>query len=267
MAKAASPPSAGEAGLLHDAQQLLLRDCLRRHGFAYTVFPLDEESAAARFPYVVDDTDWARRHGYGGDLAERAARLAAEDPNRAYFASLPPDRRARALVVSNGPSPGGLSVRLPGGGELRRSDRGCVAEAERRLYGDHGAWFRASARVEALDRIRRSRVVADPAYAEPLRAWSLCMRRAGHPYATPAAARAAAAGPKRALPRDREIALALAEAACAESSGLGATARRLDARHGAALRDAYRADVGTRDRLRAKALIRARQILRAPGSA
>ncbi|MFE7382475.1 hypothetical protein ACFU9F_19130 [Streptomyces zhihengii] len=265
-ATAASPPSAGDAGPLHDAQQLLLRDCMRRHGFAYTVFPLDEESAAVRFPYVVDDADWARRHGYGGDLARRAARLAAEDPNRAYFASLPPDRRARALVVSNGPSPQGLSVRLPGGGELRRSDRGCVAEAERDLYGDHGAWFRASARVDALDRIRRGRVAAEPTYGAGLRAWSRCMRKAGHSYTTPVAARAAATGPKHPLPRDREVALALAEAACAASSGLGATARRLDARHGAALRAEYRADVDTRDRLRARALTRARQILRAHGA-
>lgn len=261
-AKAASPPSTGDAGLLHDARQLLLRDCLRRHGFAYTVFPLDEESAAARFPYVVDDADWARVHGYGGELDRRAARLAADDPNRAYFAGLPPDRRARALVVSNGPSPQGLSVRLPGGGEVRRSDRGCVAEAERRLYADLGAWFRASTRVDALDRVRRSRVVAEPAYTARLREWSRCMRAADRPYATPADARAAATGPERSLPHDREVALALTEAGCADSSGLGAAARRLDARHGAALRAEYRADVDTRDRLRADALTRARQILR-----
>ncbi|MFD0429193.1 hypothetical protein ACFQ60_19790 [Streptomyces zhihengii] len=143
---------------------------------------------------------------------------------------------------------------------------GCVAEAERSLYGDHGAWFRASARVDALDRIRRGRVAAEPAYGAGLRAWSRCMRKAGHSYTTPVAARAAATGPKHPLPRDREVALALAEAACAASSGLGATARRLDARHGAALRAEYRADVDTRDRLRARALTRARQILRAHGA-
>ncbi|MCX5388989.1 hypothetical protein [Streptomyces sp. NBC_00094] len=247
--------------LLHDARQLLLRDCMHRHGFAYRVFPLDEEPETSSFPYVLDDAVWAGRHGYGSELRRRREATARIDPNRAYFAALPADRKAEALVAANGPSPDGLTVRLPGGGILRRSDRGCVAESERRLYGDVGAWFRASTRVDALERIRRGRVTADPGYLERLDAWRTCMRRAGHAYATPAAARAAALSPVRPLGKEREVGLALAEVRCAEESALSGTARKLDAHHGRVLAREYRADVQARDLLRSAALPRARRVL------
>lgn len=247
--------------LLHDAEQRLLRDCMGRHGFTYRVFPLGDEPETTLFPYVVDDAAWARRHGYGGELRQQREALARSDPNRAYFAALPADRKATALVTANGPSPDGMTVRLPGGGILRRSDRGCVAEAQRRLYGDLGAWFRSSTRVGTLRQILRSRVVADVSYQKSLGVWQRCMGRIGYAFATPAAARAAALSPVRPLPKDREIGLALAEARCAGESALSRTARRLDAHHERLLAEEYRADVETRDRLRAAALPRARLIV------
>ncbi|MGW6568622.1 hypothetical protein [Streptomyces sp. NPDC054975] len=264
----ALPPLAGgvqapgeEDRLLHDAEQLLLRDCMGRQGFTYQVFPLDDDPTATRFVYVLDDAAWARRHGYGAELRRQRADLARRDPNRAYFAALPPDRRSAALVAANGPSPDGLTVDLPGGGTVRRSDRGCVAEAQRRLYGDLGAWFRASTRVEALEQLRRSRVTNEAEYQERLAAWGLCMRRAGHAFTTPAAARAAALSSVRPLSTAHEVALALAEVRCAEESALARTARRLDAHHGGLLAREFRTDVEARDRLRAAALPRARHVL------
>ncbi|MEU3427873.1 hypothetical protein [Streptomyces gardneri] len=259
------PASAGavtaDDRLLHDAEQRLLRDCMRRHGFTYEVFPLDDDSGATDFVYVLDDEDRARRHGYGSDLRRQRDARTASDPNRAYFAALPADRKAAALAAANGTSPKGLTVTLPGGGSLQRSDTGCVAESRRGLYGDLGAWFRASARVEALVRIRRSRVVADPGYRERLGAWRECMRRAGHAFAAPADARAAALSPERPLGREREVALALAEVRCGRDAELARTARDLDAHHGRLLAGEYRADVETRDRLRSAALPRAHRIL------
>ncbi|MFE7947203.1 hypothetical protein [Streptomyces sp. NPDC057426] len=247
--------------LLHDAEQRLLRDCMRRHGFTYQVFPLDEDPGIKAFAYVLDDAGWARRHGYGAELRRERAALVRNDPNRAYFAGLSAERKAEALVAANGDSPDGLTVRLPGGGTVRRSDRGCVAEAQQRLYGNVGAWFRASTRVGALEQMRRSRVLADPAYLERLGPWRQCMRRAGHDYATPAAARAAALSTARPLSREHEVGLALAEARCAGESALGRTSRRLDDHHGRLLAHAYRTDVEVRERLRAAALPRARRVL------
>ncbi|MFB7588641.1 hypothetical protein [Streptomyces sp. NPDC056169] len=250
-----------EDRLLHDAEQRLLRDCMRRHGFTYRVFPLDEDPEGTAFVYVLDDADRARRHGYGSDLRRHREARAASDPNRTYFAALPADRKAKALAAANGTSPDGLTVRLPGGGTVRRSDRGCVAEAQDALYGDLGAWFRASTRVDALDWIRRSRVTADSGYLRRLGAWRGCMRRAGHEFATPADARTAALSPVRPLGKDREVALALAEVRCARESALARTARDLDAHHGRLLAREYRADVETRERLRTAALPRARRVL------
>ncbi|MFI9209443.1 hypothetical protein ACIGW7_15025 [Streptomyces sp. NPDC053253] len=250
-----------EDRLLHDAEQRLLRDCMRRHGFAYEVFPLYEDTEATAFVYVLDDADRARRHGYGSDLRRQREARAARDPNRAYFAALPADRKAAALAAANGASPDGPTVTLPGGGTVRRSDRGCVAEAQRGLYGDLTAWFRASTRVGALAQIRRGRVVADPRYGQRLVPWRACMRRAGQAFATPADARAAALSPVRLLSADREVALALTEVRCAGESGLARTARDLDAHHGGLLAREYRADVEARERLRSAALPRARRIL------
>ncbi|RSS56826.1 hypothetical protein [Streptomyces sp. WAC01280] len=250
-----------EDRLLHDAEQRLLRDCMRRHGFTYEVFPLYEDTEATAFVYVLDDADRARRHGYGSDLRRQREARAARDPNRAYFAALPADRKAAALAAANGASPDGPTVTLPGGGTVRRSDRGCVAEAQRGLYGDLTAWFRASTRVGALAQIRRGRVVADRRYGQRLVPWRACMRRAGQAFATPADARAAALSPVRPLSADREVALALTEVRCAGESGLARTARDLDAYHGGLLAHEYRADVEARERLRSAALPRARRIL------
>ncbi|MEU5218727.1 hypothetical protein AB0G79_21355 [Streptomyces sp. NPDC020807] len=257
----ATGPATAEDRLLHDAEQRLLRDCMARHGFVYRVFPLDDVPEARTFAYVLDDAAWAGRHGYGSELRRRQRELARTDPNRAYFAALPAARKAAALVAANGPSPDGLTVRLPGGGTVRRSDRGCVAESRRLLYGDGGAWFRASNRVEALEQLRRGRVTAEAVYGARLDAWRVCMRRAGHPYAAPADARDAALSPVRPLGERREVALALAEVRCGAESGLARTARELDDRHGRLLAREYRADVETRERLRAAALPRARLVL------
>jgi hypothetical protein len=43
-----------------------------------------------------------------------------------------------------------LSVTLPGGHEVRQHSDGCLAQAQRRLYGDQERWFRASTLVNNL---------------------------------------------------------------------------------------------------------------------
>ncbi|MCA6091980.1 hypothetical protein LE181_07370 [Streptomyces sp. SCA3-4] len=247
--------------LLHDAEQLLLRTCMRRAGFDYHPVPGEPGAGERAFPYVLDDPDWASRHGYGRDLQQRQRERARRDPNGAYFRSLSAPRRARALVAANGPGPRGVSATLPTGGAVQRSDHGCVSDAQRRLYGDLKAWFQASTTVHSLDAMRRARVVADHRYARDLAAWAQCMRRAGHPYATPGEARAAALSGTDPLPRAQERALALAEVRCAERSGLAGTARELDARHDAALRRQYRSAIAEQVRLRTEALPRARAVV------
>ncbi|MEU1310891.1 hypothetical protein ABZ419_18645 [Streptomyces cinnamoneus] len=249
--------------LLHDAEQLLLRSCMRRAGFDYHPVPGEPGTGERAFPYVLDDPAWAGRHGYGRDLQQRQRERARRDPNGAYFRSLSAPRRAQALLAANGPGPRGVSATLPTGGAVQRSDHGCVSDAQRRLYGDLKAWFQASTTVHAVDAMRRARVVADHRYARDLAVWAQCMRSAGHPYASPGQARAAALS--GAEPRARETALALAEVRCAERSGLAGTARELDARHGAALRRQYRGAIAEKARLQTEALPRARAVVNGAG--
>ncbi|MEO3868826.1 hypothetical protein ABGB18_08360 [Nonomuraea sp. B12E4] len=139
------PVTAGEARVLWDAEQSLLRDCMARHGFKYWVAPHDPIPEDRDFPYVVDDLGWARRHGYGSDIREHVSRLRDEDPNRLYFEGLPAQRRKAAFVALNGegPRPGTvkrrpdqLEVRLPTGGRVRRSAVSCTSQAQRQLYGE-----------------------------------------------------------------------------------------------------------------------------------
>jgi hypothetical protein len=61
--------------------------------------------------------------------------------------------------------------------------------------------------------------------------------------------------------RQREVAIAVAEATCATDSGLAARAAALDAEHGEAVRREHADAVATRDRLRREALPRARAAL------
>ncbi|WP_203931603.1 hypothetical protein [Virgisporangium ochraceum] len=240
------------------AEQLLIRECMARHGFPLWLGEPPPEDEQRMFPYVLDDVDWARRHGFGSDIAAAAQDRRRDDPNQRYFDGLPPARRAAALVALNGARPEGLEARLPSGGVVRRSADGCRSEAERRLYGDLQAWYRARRVVANLSVVRSGMVLADPAYAAALPAWARCMR--GHGYAVDSPAHLRRTVVDRA--RDAEVAAAVAEATCA-AAGLAATARDLDARYDAELAQRYRSDIETKRRLELAADPRARAIVAA----
>lgn len=254
-----------ELDLLHTAEQVLLRDCMRQAGFEIWISPREPVPESREFPYGVDDVSWARRHGYGSDIERELTAARENDPNQRYFQSLPPERRAAALIAANGERPEGLTVTTPDGGTFNRSDRGCQTEAERQLYGDVAVWFRVVSTVDALDGIRTQRVLADARYTEAVRPWAECMRIAGRPYASPADLRTTLAPAMQSLSRHEEISLAVTEATCAHSSGLAATAAKLDRQHGNDLRRQNQSDVDTLRRVRQDALPRARDLVESAG--
>ncbi|MFD9451866.1 hypothetical protein ACFWBC_02045 [Streptomyces sp. NPDC059985] len=267
----ALPPTAGtpreataqEEDLLHTAEQLLLRDCMREAGFVYEPVPRQPVPEAKEFLYVVDDLDWAGRHGYGSDIERKHEQLRAEDVNQRYFQSLPQQRRAAAIGAANGPRPEGMTARTPDGLTITRSSEGCRSQAQRTLYPQLETWFRARVTMDSLPSLRGAKVLADGAFLDAARNWSTCMRAAGHDFKDPAAVRASLPPPERPLPRDQEVALAVAEAGCARTSGLAATAARLDRTYDAELRAQYRSDVETWLGLRTAALPRARSVIEA----
>jgi hypothetical protein len=251
----------GTEGTLHLAEQLLIKRCMQEQGHKYWIEPPAPEDVSIRFPHVVDDPVWARAHGYGTDLRrEREAEVRA-NPNQKYFRSAPAAIRATLVSDLNGARPQGLSARLPNGMRVTHSDRGCLATAERELYGDLEAWFRATRVTTTLAGMRVGLVSGDKRYKAAVKVWARCMRGHGYTYADPAASRAAATQPGRPWPHDEEVRLASAEAACAVSSGLSDVTKSLDTEYRAELRRGHPRETADLSRLKREALPRARAIV------
>ncbi|MDQ1034799.1 hypothetical protein QFZ75_001215 [Streptomyces sp. V3I8] len=242
------------------AEQLLERDCMRRHGFKFWVVPRAVSTMRRDFPYVVDDVGWARVHGYGADQYAALQRADESNPNKHYLWSLRPERRTALLAALNGSHPRGLTVDLPNGARVSHSDQGCTAEAERSLYGDLPAWFRATRTTTYLAGERVAAVQQDPQYLAARDRWARCMKAAGLPYADPQESRAAA-DPEKGVSRAREIRLAVAEATCAVSTGLSREASALDRSNDARLRKRYPAVYSDLARMKAAAMPRARALV------
>ncbi|WP_327122004.1 hypothetical protein OG206_31610 [Streptomyces sp. NBC_01341] len=210
------------------------------------------------FPYVIDDKRWAAANGYGRGIRERRDELARSDPNRRYFDRLAEDRKAAAVTALNGPTAEGLEADIPGMGRVGHSDQGCVSDAQRVLYSDLRAWYRARKVTDALDRSAMAMVAGDPRLVPVTRQWAACMREGGHPYDMPQEARDRFARRLEA----GEFTTARAEAACAQSSGLGATVRKMSRAHREELESHHRTEVEDRAVLEHAALSRARDIVR-----
>lgn len=259
------PARLSDSDALDLGRQILIRDCMRQAGFDYRVTPRPVLPDDREFPYVVDDVGWARKHGYGTDIQRSLEALRVADPNKRYFNALPAERRSAALSAANGVKPTGLTAKDPGGVTMSRSDQGCQTSADRELFGDPQAWFQAKVTVQALGPIRISHVTADPQFAAATRPWAACMRAAGYPYASPVDLRNHLPPPEKPLPFADEQRMAVAEATCAVDSELAATAKALDARHDTLLRQQYKTDLDTEQRLRQVALPRARELVRRAG--
>ncbi|WP_157852725.1 hypothetical protein RFN58_25460 [Streptomyces iakyrus] len=247
-----------EREVLVQAEKILTRDCMKRQGFSFWVTPELPEPLERRFPYVIDDKQWAAANGYGRGIRERREASARNDPNRRYFDRLSADRKAAAITALNGPTPEGLEADVPGMGRIRHSDKGCVSHAQRELYTDLPAWYRAKKVTEALDRTTTAAVVADPELRPVTRQWATCMHERGLPYDMPQKTREQFA----LRPEADEFATAQAEAECARSTGLAATLRELSRAHRQRMDSRHPTEVKNRALLEHKALSRARDIVR-----
>ncbi|MFE2850299.1 hypothetical protein ACFXJO_04100 [Streptomyces lavendulae] len=264
---AAPEPDAAASRLLARAEQVLISRCMAERGFAYAV---TEPPAPERrsFPYGVDDVEWARANGYGGRAAREDERARAADPNQRWFHRLPARERAAARTALMGASPVGLSARTPTGMTLTASTQGCLAQAQRALYGDLAAWFRVKVVTMNLRPAQEERVRRDPRYAEAVGQWAACMRAAGRPYDSPDASRSAAAALADGLPAERadaaETALAVTEATCATGTPLSRVSRALDHTYGDEVRALHQDEIDLRRRLQKDALPRAERVVSPP---
>jgi hypothetical protein len=265
-----SPPSQepllAELVTLERAKGILVTRCMRRHGIPYVVPDVPPVAWLRHFPYVIDDLAWAQEHGFGGELQRKVAATKEADPNRRYFSGLSPERQRAVLAVLVGERPEGLSANLPIGGTVQASDEGCIAEAEKQLYGDLNRWFRARVIASNLTPLYMPKVMGDPRYKKALRNWARCMVRSGHAYESPEELRLALGTSTAGLSPEEahavEVQLAVAEARCAKSTKFGATARRLDRTYGEVVRKRYWEEVETKRRLQLAAVPKARALVR-----
>ncbi|CAL9363264.1 hypothetical protein SUDANB58_00700 [Streptomyces sp. enrichment culture] len=205
----------------------------------------DSREAAARrpFPYGIDDPAWAAQHGFGG--AAETARRHGEDGARAQEPRSDAQearRQQRFLDAMFGTGRRELSTRTATGLVVRANSDGCLAEAQRVLYGDQARWFRATVAVDNLEAAAHHRVTRDPAYRAVLARWARCVAPV-HKADDPGELRDAWQRRARGLPPDRAAALqrryAVAEARCVRSTDLAGTGARLERRHTADLRAEY----------------------------
>ncbi|GGX04777.1 hypothetical protein [Streptomyces lomondensis] len=267
-------PSAGEARQLTDAEQVRISDaqqqligtCMRRQGFEFWEAERLSLEESRTLGYVLDDVGWARKHGYGSRIQAKEAAARASNPNLAYRRSLSEQRRqAYDEALDEGVDAPVIAAEIPGGGTVRKRMGGCVAEAEKKLYGDPRAWFRAEKAVGHLRSLYVPRVLADQRFSAAQNAWSRCMKRAGYVYRDPGAARqsAVARAHRAAEPEvfEAERRLAVADATCARNTGLRPIGEERESHYVARLRDRYGEALDTHTRLQHQALDRAEKIV------
>ncbi|WP_257004142.1 hypothetical protein [Streptomyces sp. SA15] len=243
-ASAATEPSGnkGPGRDLTDAEQIvveraeetLVRECMAAKGFKYWVWRIASVDERRSYAYVLDDVAWVKKHGYGGRLVKAAEKARAADPNAAYYNKFPRTERIRYTRAMEGMPSDTISAELPGGARIEAPASGCQAEAKAELYGGYETWFRVSTAAENLTSLFVPALTADKRFVNAEKAWSSCMREAGHDYRSPGQLReelpALTKGLSDVKAHAVEVALATDEAVCASSgeSGLADTARGLE---------------------------------------
>ncbi len=255
-----------EQVLIRRAEVMLTQECMKRAGHPYWIGSLPTVDELKGGGYVLSDVGWARRHGYGGELEKKSERARLNDPNAAYANALSEAERIRySQALSGDPAQGMLSVELPSGGTVKTPREGCRAETGERLYGDPETWFRAKKTATSLTPLYVPDLVKDKRLVRAVRAWSRCMRAAGHVYASPEEIRekryALTKGLSPARAHATEVGLAVAEATCSVKTSLGDTARSLEREYRGKKLQRYSEDIATYQRMRLTALARAEGVV------
>ncbi|MGW0425295.1 hypothetical protein [Streptomyces sp. NPDC003015] len=249
-----------------DAEQRLIKRCLNGQGFTYWEAERPSLEESRTLGYVADDVAWARKHGYGSRIAAKEDRTRLTNPNLVYRKGLSEERRkAYDDALDGGIDAPEISAELPNGATIRRQMGGCVAEAEKRLYGDPKVWFRANKIASNLQPLYVPQVMRDKQFVAALRVWSTCMERAGHPYKDPGAARQAAKERALRSTSDKTFAaerrLAVADATCARTASLAAIGKEREKHYVNALLGRYGQALDTSRRIEREAYVRAAGIV------
>ncbi|MFE6365783.1 hypothetical protein ACFVP3_38110 [Streptomyces sp. NPDC057806] len=251
---------------ISDAQQRLIGGCMRRQGFEFWEAERLSLAESRTLGYVLDDIGWARTYGYGSRLQVEEAAARAANPNLAYRKRLSEQRRTAYDEAHDGGIDGPMiSVEIPGGGTVRKRMGGCVAESEKKLYGDPREWFRAEKISGHLRSLYVPKLLGDRRFSAALDVWSRCMRRAGYDHEDPGDSRQAAIARSDRVDEpgvfEAEKKLAVADATCARDAELRSIGEERESHYLDQLRDRYGEALDTYTRLQHRALDRARKIV------
>jgi hypothetical protein len=212
-----------DSSTLYKADQALIKACMSSNGFEYWTQPKPVRPPEVQFPYGIDNLAWAKANGFGAALFSKIT------PNERYVSGLIQPKQNRYDLDLNGPGPSGpgVAVTLPTGEVLGHSSSGCVAEADRKLFGNYQGWFRISSQYQDLNDVIVGRVLQNRVYDAAVLKWSSCMSSHGDTYASPAQAMQSFLTAKPAKSRALEKTVAESEVICGDQVGLFRIANRL----------------------------------------
>lgn len=262
-----------ESAIIANAHGALIEECMRAHGWEYEVGTATAESMGAgpAWPSALQqwtfaDVESAESAGYGFEayLAEHAVWLETVDPggeSPAYADTLSPEDEDQFYLDFWGTEAERIEITERDGSGAGRAGGGCLADADRALYGDieREMWL-IDARGTAQSDIWMA-TVEDPLVMQALNAWRDCLAGRGFQWADPQQARDAAFSYARAGDHAEERLIAAADAACKVESGLD---RAVDAAFLAATNvvfPALEADLIALQQLEEEAVLRAQAIL------
>lgn len=254
---------------ISDAEQHLITSCMRKQGFRYweeKPLSLDESRPVG---YVQDDVAWARSHGYGSRITAKEDRARLRNPNIAYRKSLSRSRQKAYDIAMDGDRDAVLlKSRTPSGGTITKQSGGCAGQAEKMLYGDPAAWFRADVTVRNLRPLYVDKLLRDKEFTSAVGAWSRCMSKAGHAFPDPDAARrstrehsAEQTRAEEARSFANETRIAVADATCARSVSLRSIGERREAHYVGELTAKYGHALDAHLRMQQYALTRAERMV------
>jgi hypothetical protein len=222
-------PTLEEDRLLYDAQDRMLRDCMASAGQIWNLTGFD------RFGGDLDplweligrtDLDKAETIGYNPFSAdtfdESGSSTVAESPawEVAFYGGTGADLPSMTIVDP-------VTGAEPRGGPMEQFNGGCWGAAQAMLYADQSRYTSLSTYIaNEISRDQWSGPLDDPRIDGPIRAWSDCIVDHGHArYALPTdpgneAGRRNADADQHWQPSADEIALAVDDVGCKQSSGL-----------------------------------------------
>lgn len=245
------------------ARSRLIRRCMQAKGFASV--PSSRPNSLPKAALILSTGEFtsvppesvalrmAKNIGFGDRAPRRLTRASSQAVGHQAGSSRS-RRYAVALMGSRGLNGTYL---VKGIAEHTYPTEGCVAEADRNLYGSDALAIRAEYLPEDLDLVVRQRVGLNPRYLAASRRWSECMARrvrsaSTEPYAFP--------GELHATP-EHEVGIAAQDVRCQYRSGFIETAVRLKHRYALRVAQPYREALTTVLAATHRAISRARAII------